>query len=285
MSASIYDRAQEIVKRLGGTWHGNYGMCRCPAHDDRTPSLSVKVGDKAVLFHCFAGCSNADIMAALRGHQINVRSGGARGCVPKDKVYRELARNIWDEAHPIEGTLAEKYLRSRAIDPTGLEARFVARAQVGPKSDELYCPAMITPIEDERGLVSIQRTFLSADPIGKADMEEPKRCLGKIGGGVIRKGGVPTDGVLNLAEGYEDACSVSQLFDINCWAVCGIERYALLHIPDSIRLIFVFSQHGSEAAKAVENARGHLQAEGRNLGVILPYAADYDWNDLLRGRE
>jgi hypothetical protein len=38
----------------------------CPAHDDRTPSLSVKEGDDGrILVHCFAGCPPARITAAL----------------------------------------------------------------------------------------------------------------------------------------------------------------------------------------------------------------------------
>ena len=39
--------AREVVKALGGRWHGNYGTARCPAHDDREPSLSVREGDGA----------------------------------------------------------------------------------------------------------------------------------------------------------------------------------------------------------------------------------------------
>ena len=40
-SKRLERRAREIVDSLGGTWRRNRGMCRCPAHDDRTPSLSV----------------------------------------------------------------------------------------------------------------------------------------------------------------------------------------------------------------------------------------------------
>ncbi len=40
--------------------------CRCPAHDDRTPSLSVGVGeDDRVLLNCHAGCTPEQITAAL----------------------------------------------------------------------------------------------------------------------------------------------------------------------------------------------------------------------------
>ncbi|MDD2349542.1 MAG: hypothetical protein PHS50_14945, partial [Kiritimatiellae bacterium] len=41
-------------------------MARCPAHDDRNPSLSVSEGDGGrVLFNCFAGCAAEAVAAAL----------------------------------------------------------------------------------------------------------------------------------------------------------------------------------------------------------------------------
>jgi hypothetical protein len=50
------------VKQSGESW-----MARCPAHDDRTPSLSIKQGDRAsgVVLNCFAGCSVQDVAAAI----------------------------------------------------------------------------------------------------------------------------------------------------------------------------------------------------------------------------
>jgi DNA primase len=41
------------VKRTGnGTW-----LACCPAHEDRSPSMSVReLDDGRVLVHCFAGC-------------------------------------------------------------------------------------------------------------------------------------------------------------------------------------------------------------------------------------
>lgn len=38
----------------------------CPAHADKNPSLSIKeIGDGTVLLKCWAGCSAADITAAI----------------------------------------------------------------------------------------------------------------------------------------------------------------------------------------------------------------------------
>ena len=51
----------EAVKQSGA----NY-MARCPAHDDRTPSLSVSEGeDGRILLKCFAGCTAEAVVAAL----------------------------------------------------------------------------------------------------------------------------------------------------------------------------------------------------------------------------
>jgi len=39
---------------------------RCPAHEDRTASLSISEGtDGRILLHCFAGCGAGDVVTAL----------------------------------------------------------------------------------------------------------------------------------------------------------------------------------------------------------------------------
>lgn len=45
---------------------GNHYMAQCPAHPDRTPSLSVSRGnDGQVLLNCFAGCATGEILLEL----------------------------------------------------------------------------------------------------------------------------------------------------------------------------------------------------------------------------
>lgn len=47
-------------------WGGMRGMARCPAHDDITPSLSIRITDEGdILLHCFAGCDIMDICSAV----------------------------------------------------------------------------------------------------------------------------------------------------------------------------------------------------------------------------
>ena len=41
-------------------------QARCPAHEDKGPSLSLREGDDGrVLLHCFAGCSAGAVVAAI----------------------------------------------------------------------------------------------------------------------------------------------------------------------------------------------------------------------------
>lgn len=48
------------ARRVGAAW-----LARCPAHRDRTPSLSIREGrDGRVVLHCFGGCRTADVLRA-----------------------------------------------------------------------------------------------------------------------------------------------------------------------------------------------------------------------------
>lgn len=61
------ERVTEAVERTTGAIRSERGymIARCPSHNDRTPSLSIKCIEDSVLVHCFAGCLVPDIMASL----------------------------------------------------------------------------------------------------------------------------------------------------------------------------------------------------------------------------
>ena len=59
---------ETVARALGGRKTGGCWTMRCPAHDDQTPSLSIRdAGDGKVLVHCHAGCDQERVIAALRG--------------------------------------------------------------------------------------------------------------------------------------------------------------------------------------------------------------------------
>lgn len=63
--------AAQLAKALGGKRVGARYMARCPAHADRTPSLSIQDGTQATVFHCHAGCTQENVLKAL--HKIGLR--------------------------------------------------------------------------------------------------------------------------------------------------------------------------------------------------------------------
>lgn len=61
MSADTLLSRLEKVKRTGpGSW-----LARCPAHEDKSPSLSVAERSERVLLHCFAGCSALEVLQSV----------------------------------------------------------------------------------------------------------------------------------------------------------------------------------------------------------------------------
>jgi hypothetical protein len=48
------------VRRNGSGW-----IARCPAHEDRSPSLSIREDNDRILLHCFAGCPVGAVCSAL----------------------------------------------------------------------------------------------------------------------------------------------------------------------------------------------------------------------------
>ncbi len=60
MSVSVILDRLDRVRKCGAGW-----IAKCPAHEDRTASLSLCERDGRTLIHCFAGCKSADVLAAV----------------------------------------------------------------------------------------------------------------------------------------------------------------------------------------------------------------------------
>jgi hypothetical protein len=57
-----------LLTRLAGVRSNGQDawVARCPAHEDRSPSLTVKaLNDGRILMHCFAGCGTDNVLGAL----------------------------------------------------------------------------------------------------------------------------------------------------------------------------------------------------------------------------
>ena len=281
-------RARMIVESLNGTWRQNKGMCCCPAHDDRTPSLSVTLGRKAILFHCFAGCSNDEVIAALDRQGVRSRdlfdgSGAVAADRLEKRAFNSNARRLWHSATAISDSPAEVYLAQRGILRASDQLRYLQRTPLGPRGAVQFLPAMLAAVTTDVGVIAVHRTFLDSGSGRLAGFERPKRALGSLGCGAVRLA-PPAAGRLGLAEGIESALSAMQLSGVPCWATLGNERFGLVAIPESVRELYLFIDNDAGGELAERRALKAYSAPGRVIQPRASASAGFDWNDELKAR-
>ena len=185
-SDALEGRARKIVEALGGTWSRSKGMCCCPAHPDRTPSLSITLGKRAILVHCFAGCTNEAVIQAMARHGVRIAdlfdgSGGPITNEPRVDTANRNAFRLWLESSVLTGTPAERYLAGRGITISSPDLRFHPRMPLGPKGAVRFLPALVAAVRNDACILAVGRIFLDPDTGRLADFEQPKRSLGSPG--------------------------------------------------------------------------------------------------------
>lgn len=292
--------AREIVAALGGTWRGTYGTCKCPAHDDRAPSLSVAERDGRVLVRCHAGCEQGAILDALRGR--GLWSGDDTGqrpdpaAVAREQARREAetrkrieaARRLWAEGRPAKGSPVADYLRGRGITlPPPPTLRFHPSVKHGATG--LFLPAMLAAVcrWPGREVVAVHRTFLrqGRDGWGKAPVSPCKLMLGPVAGGAVRL--APPGPVLAVGEGVETCAAFMEATGLPTWAALstsGLEGLALPSVAEVPEVVIAADNDESGAGqRAAEWAAGRWEAEGRRVRIVMPPKQGTDFNDVLRG--
>jgi len=281
-------RAREIVDSLGGTWRRSRGMCRCPAHEDRTPSLSLSLGRRAILLHCFAGCTNEAVIAALARHGVRPQelfdgSGEPLPETPREDGADRNASRLWRGAGALKGSPAESYLLKRGLTQHSADLRFHPETPLGPRDSVRFIPAMLAAVRTDLGVISVHRTFLDVSGACLAGFDRPKRALGGLQHGAVRLA-MPRGGRLGLAEGIETALSAMQIFGVPCWATLGNERFGLVTIPESVRELHLFLDNDAGGDLAEERAREAYVCDGRRIVASRPAGSDDDWNDVVMRR-
>src|SRR5690349_1815224 len=104
--------AASIAHALNGRRVGSSWMAHCVAHDDQSPSMSIRQEDGRVLVHCHAGCLQADLIAALK---VRGLWGQAQSPIPQKRIVATY--NYTDEG----GELLYQILR---FEPKDFRQRF-----------------------------------------------------------------------------------------------------------------------------------------------------------------
>lgn len=112
--------AQSLAAALDGRRSGSRWVAKCPAHDDRSPSLSIaQASDGKLLVHCFSGCSQDAVVEALRARGL-WQSETRFNAEPKRTLSKNQLRTAkyWRRAFLL---LLEQDLdaeKAKLIDPT-----------------------------------------------------------------------------------------------------------------------------------------------------------------------
>lgn len=264
----------DIVGTLGGAWRGYHAMCRCPSHQDKTPSLSIRQGHEGILVHCFAGCDPDDVLREIA----RLRPGRRFEPPALAPAMRQPnVERIWNEARPIRGTPAEAYLLHRGIDATFEDLRFHPRCPWGPKPVTRFLPALLVAAREGRALRAIQRVFLDIQNGGYLE----KVMLGTPAG-ASWQGSRITD-TLALAEGFETAAKFTQINGIPCWATLGAARLDRVDIPRSVRTLIFAEDNDAEGRRACRKAWVAYRPRGFELRRMPPPGGFGDWAEVGTG--
>jgi hypothetical protein len=290
----VMTAAEAIARTLGGRKAGGGWTARCPAHDDSTPSLSIRdAGAGEVLVRCHAGCDQERVIATLRSRGLWPKSSprlfsrlAPRALTDRqpnqdESTRSEAALAIWRSAISADGTLVETYLASRGLHlPPPNTLRF--HAGLKHPSGGIW-PAMVALVM--RGFdgtpLAIHRTFLARDGAGKAPVDPQRMMLGPCRGGAVHLAN-PGD-VLMVGEGIETCLAAMLASGHAAWAALSTSGLRALDLPKDVRNVILLAD-GDDAGEAAARACGwRWKREGRCVRIARS-PQGMDFNDLLVGR-
>lgn len=279
----ILSRLHKVKKSFGRT---NHWTALCPAHDDRTPSLSIGIGADGILLKCFAGCETDNVAQAL-GLKLSDLFYTDRQPFAHVKTTVEppnealglqpWAQRLWDDSKPLSG-MALAYLESRlcAIPPAGGDLRwhdavkhpsgYVGAALIG----------LVTHIVTNEPM-SLHRTWIT--PNGKAGLDKARLLIANhpVKHGVIRlwADDAVTNG-LGIAEGIETALSLAHEYQ-PVWAAISATNMGDLPVLDGIESIMI-AVDTDDAGQLAAQRLGHRWVQAGKEAFTISVASG-DLND------
>lgn len=292
-------RAADVAHTLGGKRYGNGYIARCPAHDDRHPSLSIREDNDRLLMHCFAGCDWQAIYQALKvdgvipygedPHRILYEESP----LPHNERKRQRAEQLWRQSIPVSsGDPVSAYLRNRRIQlerfPDALRYHPSLQYWEAQRNDGFVLkgeyPAMVARVDDANGaFLTVHRTYLAKDGT-KAAVASVKKLMPaatSIKGGAIRLH--PCTTRLGVAEGIETALSCAQVTELPVWSAITAGGLSSLAVPKSVQELIIFADNDASGtgAKAANQLASRLISENVTVKILMPPVAGMDWLDAV----
>jgi phage/plasmid primase-like uncharacterized protein len=239
------------------------------------------------LAYCANGCSQEALAEALR------RVTGGSWKAPdrsNDKLSEAAERQskitsalaIWTGSTTAVGTLADRYLASRALAGLAASPALRFRGDCNHPEGGRY-PALVALVVDVAGNpVAVHRTYLSATG-SKAAAAPVKASKGPVWGGAIRLDREAPEIV--LGEGIESSASAGRLLGLPAWAALSAGNLAAgVMLPPTVQAVVIAADADAAGDKAAEAAAMRWRKEGRRVRIARPDRPGRDFNDVLRVR-
>ena len=193
------------------------------------------------------------------------------------------ARRLFAMAKPVLGTVAESYLRSRALfDLADIATlRFHPRCYYQPDSGLRQSrPALLSPVTDlNGGLTGIHRTWLDPAGGGKALIDTPRRAIGLLLGNAVRFGAVSD--ILAAGEGLETVLSLRRALPmLPAAAALSAAHLAALRFPASLRFLYILRETDGAGSNAASTLTERARAAGFEARTLVTRRKDL--NDDLQ---
>jgi len=198
-----------------------------PAPARNRPTMALWLLENgAISYNCLRcglkGATPANVLGIARALS---PAADAALALDSPRATGHLAAYLWHQSLPATGTLAEAYLKSRAlmceIPPT---IRFLPATEARPHP-RLIAGCGLEIDEDSRVMPgtpsALLRVYLAPDGSGKARINCPKPSLGNVKGQACWLRPAKDRLSVAVAEGIEDAMSLGWAFGIGAIAVGG----------------------------------------------------------------
>lgn len=268
--------AASVAQALGGRRNGRGWLCRCPAHNDRSPSLSVADGEEGrLLVRCFAGCQPVDVLRAIADMDL---AGGHPAPAPDPvEIEREHAEkaaratDLWRSAAEITAyDPPDVYLQLRGLGgrlgPWPGSLRYLAEAR-HPSGATI--PAMVAAASrwPDRKVTAVQLTGLDPESCEKTKLAPARWTVGALSGAAVRLSPWQEGQELVLVEGVEDGLAVLEAEPgAAVWAGLGVSNIPSIALPRGAEIILALD--GDTAGKAgARQAAKTMVANGHRVRI------------------
>ena len=278
--------AASLIEALGG--NPNSGMCPCVAHEDGTPSLSVRESSNGkVLFHCFAGCSQDAVLTALKA--MGLWSSNGKNYAPTPRWKKPDKKEDKPDFREILRAAAESdlkptaYLRGRGITLVPDCASLISPGTALKVGLRRAYPHMVVPIVNAQGEpVGAQTTALTRDASEKVIGNKPARLThGSVKGNYVALAAPRPDGALVVGEGVETVLSAMQITGLPGIAALSCWNLPKINPPVAAEFI-IAADHDAPGIDGAKALAVNLKRNGSRVFKTTPKVSGEDWNDVLK---